>query len=158
EYPETPWSVGRMRKVADVRRGRPELEEPGIAEAERLAGANIFARGGGATAQRAEAIRGAGGISPDLIQQQKAQLQAFGSQWAAGLVDWKKINKWSKDRGWSSILDLDPLSRLNTRIEPGTQVIAEDTFKRIEKSKGKEAADRFREKFEATPGNRYIDK
>ena len=54
DYPQNGWSNGKMRKrgdtqvAMDVRRGRPELEEPGIAEAEKLAGASaaLSARGG----------------------------------------------------------------------------------------------------------------
>src|SRR6266478_134745 len=100
-YPETSWAQGRIRKrgdrnnnnndddetrfgarvqlASDVRRGRPQLEEPGLAEAERLAGASFRGRGG--PAARSEVTKGAGGLSPDVIQEHKSQIQGFGQQW-----------------------------------------------------------------------------
>jgi len=86
QYPDPGWSTGKMRKVGDVRRGRPELEGPGIAEAEKLAGAGIAARGG---------------TSPNVIPQQRAQLEAFGQQYQLGTIDWRTFHKEVKDRGWS---------------------------------------------------------
>ena len=93
QYPEIGWSTGKMRRrgqrpdngngngddarvmqVMDVRRGRPELEEPGIAEAEKMAGAGIEARGGG-------------GLSPEIIQQHKSQILGFAQQWQIGAIN-----------------------------------------------------------------------
>jgi hypothetical protein len=89
-----------VQQVADVRRGQPDIGG-WTAEAEKLAGSGIGARGGGVTGlatraligkpkvgtmfsrgtettepttTRAEVIKGAGGVSPETIQEQKAQL------------------------------------------------------------------------------------
>jgi hypothetical protein len=97
-YPENGWSTGRMRKRGEkpegetelamdlTRRGRPELGGPGVAEAEKLAGA--FARG-------------RGGLSPDTIAQQKAAIQGLGQQWNMGAIDWRTFHKEIVDKGWS---------------------------------------------------------
>jgi hypothetical protein len=121
DYPTEGWSTGTMRKVA-MRRGRPELEEPGIAEAEKLAGAGIAARGGSTTA-RAEVIKGAGGLSPDVIEQQKSQITAMGNHWISGLVDWNKFHKEVKYHGWEILaapIDFAPT--------PGGVVTSPKTF------------------------------
>src|SRR5262245_43829861 len=87
EYPTIGWSTGRMRRrgekvngddeiklAMDIqRRGQPELSGgPGIAEAEALAGAGRMARGGTMAQTRAEVAKGARGVSPETIQDQKA--------------------------------------------------------------------------------------
>src|SRR5262249_55922362 len=111
EYPENGWAVGKRRKknmypdmtqndngedqvAMDVRRGRPELEEPGIAEAEKLAGAGIAARGGTMAQTRADVIKGARGVDPETIQTQKQQLKLLvADQLASGNVDFRKVSK-----------------------------------------------------------------
>lgn len=85
DYPDPGWSTGKMRKLSDVRRAQPQFEEPGIAEASRLAGAGIGARGG---------------ISPGVIEQQKAAIQSMGQQWNLGTIDWRTFHKRIKDYGW----------------------------------------------------------
>jgi hypothetical protein len=128
-----------MRKVADVRRGRPELEEPGIAEAERLAGAGLAARGG---------------VSPDVIQQQKAQITAFANQWQLGNVDWKRFGKEVKERGWGGLaLDvIDPTGRLSN-IDRSYLMTAEG----IARKEGGEA-EKIWEKIKASPGDTFPEK
>src|SRR5262245_24826230 len=130
-YPENNWATGKMRKVADVRRGRPELEEPGIAEAEKLAGAGIGARGG---------------ISSGINQQQKAQVQAFANQWAYGLVDWRRLNREVKDRGWNLIFDLDPTSGTRNMMDAAGLTVQEVAKKIIGKEKFEENVKKAREK------------
>src|SRR5262249_6717229 len=114
EYPQEDWmlSLGRengsrqqfQRLALDIqRRGQPDIGG-WAAEAEKLAGGGLVARGG---QSRAEVIRGAGGVSPDTIAEQKAQLTALvNQQWNYALVDWRKVNKWAKDRNWTAVLDL----------------------------------------------------
>jgi hypothetical protein len=87
-YPERGWSNGKMRKVSDIRRGRPELEEPGIAEAAALAGAGRAARGG---------------ISADIIQQQKSQITALAQAYQTGNISFGAFGKQVVDWGWSFI-------------------------------------------------------
>src|SRR5262245_46193717 len=93
-YPEQDWAVGRMRKRGDQyammqkRKGEPEF---GGADIERAAGMGLQARG--ASTARSEVTRGAGGLSPDVIQQQKSQIQALSQQWQLGTVRWSKVQK-----------------------------------------------------------------
>jgi hypothetical protein len=111
-YPTTNWAVGKMRKVgdrsrngdddakvqlaSDVRRAQPELEEPGIVEAEKLAGAGIGARGG-SVATRA----GATAVAPETVDEVKAGLQAQLSQGWGSQVDWERFNRHLEKKGWS---------------------------------------------------------
>ena len=123
-YPEVGWSVGRMRKrgerngngngddepqvrqVMDVRRGEPQLEEPGLAEAEKLAGGGVGTRGGTMAQTRADVIRGARGVSPEIIQEHKLQLQRLvADQLNSSTMDFRKINRWAGEKGWNSVLD-----------------------------------------------------
>jgi hypothetical protein len=119
KYGERP-DNGDVQLVSDVRRGRPELEDPGLAEAEKLAGANIFARGGGATRadtsklmQRLTGTETGGAVSPETIAQHKLQLQRLvADQFSIGNMDLRRINRWAQDKGWRNeidrILDIDP--------------------------------------------------
>ena len=116
DYPQVGWSVGKMRKrgekinnddeqpyqlAMDVRRGQPDIGG-WTAEAEKLAGAGIGARGG---------------ISPDVIQQQKSAIQAFGQQWQLGTIDYKRFSKELKTRGWNIAWDvIDPTGRARANI------------------------------------------
>jgi hypothetical protein len=92
EYPEKSWSEGRMMKKGETqlammlrRKGEPEF---GGTEMDRAAGMGLTARGG--PRARAEVTRGEGGLSPDVIQQQKAQTQAPGQQYQIGTKMLKK--------------------------------------------------------------------
>lgn len=133
QYPQNGWSTGRMRRrgqrpdnpngngdgriqlAMDVRRGRPELEEPGIAEAEKLAGAGLGARGGATQADRERVISGvrgmmgADGLSPETIASHKSQIIAMTNQWVNANVDWRRWQKKVKDLGWDAALELNPV-------------------------------------------------
>jgi len=90
--------MGRMRRVADVRRGRPELEEPGIAEAEKLAGASagLAARGGVTPGMRVEQA-----VTPmDQITQHRDQLQDAADQYARGKASLTDFNDLVERLGW----------------------------------------------------------
>jgi len=140
-YPTTGWSTGFMRKrgqrsdngddeeatvqqVMDIqRRGQPELSGgPGVAEAEALAGSGIGARGG---ATRADTQRLLGrltgetgeAVSPAVIERNKAQLKTMIADRLLGPMDLRKVNKWAKDRGFESIVDLDPIGELTLARE-----------------------------------------
>jgi hypothetical protein len=104
----------------DVRRGRPELEEPGIAEAEQLAGASraLSARGGITPAGRIEGVTGA--APADVISQHHAQLTDATAQFAQGkmsAIDLKKLFKqfgWQADINGQSIQATDPNGQQHT--------------------------------------------
>jgi hypothetical protein len=127
QYPEIGWSTGKMRRrgqrpdngngngddarvmqVMDVRRGRPELEEPGIAEAEKMAGAGIEARGGG-------------GLSPEIIQQHKSQILGFAQQWQIGAINWRNLQKQVNDLGWDIALEQAKKGEVGEAVKSGTQ-------------------------------------
>jgi hypothetical protein len=67
------------------------IEEPGIAEAERLAGAGIAARGG---------VTKSGALSPDVIAQHKSAIQGMANQWQLGMVNWQKLKRETNKLGW----------------------------------------------------------
>ena len=121
EYPQNGWSTGTMRKAKrqqlamDVRRGRPELEEPGIAEAEQLAGASkaLSARGGTMAAGRVENV--AGGATPmDVINAHKDQLSAAVDAHSQGNLSPTALKKFFASLGWkadmsgTSVVAVDP--------------------------------------------------
>jgi hypothetical protein len=140
-----------VQLVSDVRRGRPELDEPGIAEAEKLAGANIFARGGRTDlATRAAEMRGGGGVSPETIERNKAQLKMMVADQLLGPMDLRKVNRWASDRGFQSIVDLDPTPGFTFSREafgmaaPTLTQKAADIVERLTGDKAK--ADRVRER------------
>jgi len=91
-----------MRKVMDIRRGRPELEEPGIAEAEKLAGASkaLSARGGIAPAGRVEQATGA--TPADVIQQHHSELADATNQYTQGTMSMFNLKKLFKRFGWTA--------------------------------------------------------
>jgi hypothetical protein len=128
-YPENGWSTGKMRKrgqkpegeydvAMDIqRRGQPQIGQPEFEQAGALA-----ARGGSTTA-RAEVVKGARALSPDVIEQQKSQITAMGNHWISGLVDWNKFNKEVKYHGWEILaapIDFAPT--------PGGVVTSPKTF------------------------------
>jgi len=100
-YPETGWSTGRMRKAA-MRRGTPEIEQAGIAEAEKLAGASraLSARGGITPAGRVEGITGAAPI--DMISQHKEQLTEATNRYTEGSMSLSSLKKLFKSFGWQA--------------------------------------------------------
>jgi hypothetical protein len=125
-YPSIAWSVGRMRKKGQKPNGNSEDQEPrtrlamdyqrrgqpdtSLAETERAAGFGLAARGG-STAARSAVTRGAESLSPDVIQQQKAQIQAMGNHWINGTIDWQKFNRHVEYHGWNVLwapLDMMP--------------------------------------------------
>jgi hypothetical protein len=97
---------GEYQVAMDLRRrGQPELGG-WVSEAERLAGSGIASRGG--SSARALVTEGAGGLSPETIANQKAQMQAMYSGSAIqGVGDVRKVNRWAKDKGWTPLLE-DP--------------------------------------------------
>ena len=120
DYPTEGWSTGTMRKAKrpqlamDIRRGRPELEEPGIAEAEKLAGASkaLSARGGITPVGRVEQATGA--TPMDVINAHHDQLTQAVNAHAQGnmtMADLKKLFKnlgWQADMSGTSIQAMDP--------------------------------------------------
>ena len=120
DYPQNGWSTGTMRKAKgrqmamDVRRGRPELEEPGIAEAEQLAGASkiLSARGGVAPAGRVEGVTGA--TPMDVISQHRDQLAQAVDDHAQGNLSPTALKKlfaslgWKADMSGTSVIAVDP--------------------------------------------------
>ena len=122
EYPTNGWSTGTMRKAKgrqmamDVRRGQPELEEPGIAEAEKIAGASKMLSDRGGSAR----IEGLMGTSPaDLIAQHKEQLTAAVDQHAQGSISTAALKKkfdqlgWQVDLSGTSVQATDPNGELH---------------------------------------------
>jgi hypothetical protein len=103
EYPEEGWSTGRMRKRGEKpegeydvammkRKGEPEF---GLTEMDRAAGFGLTARGG---------TRG-GGLSPETIAEQKSAIQALGNQWQIGTINWQKLHRETKKKGWEVLTD-----------------------------------------------------
>ena len=98
---------------------RRAIPESGMAEAEKIitgAAAGPSARGGGdfgragAAASRAQVIKGeGGGLSPETIANQKAQITAMTNQWVNANVDWRRWQKKVKDLGWDAALEINPV-------------------------------------------------
>jgi len=102
----------------DVRRGRPELEEPGIAEAEKLAGASksLAARGGLTDVPVVDYQAGqqAKKQTVGLIDEHKEHLTEAATRYAQGSLTAEQLKKmfagfgWKPDISGMSVVAKDP--------------------------------------------------